>query len=132
MIDTALFTNLSGAHSAAERMQCLVSAMRRHFKSDAVALLRLQDKALIPDAVGGLLQVHAGEPLPVHDCMGVSLTVDGQLWGALTLDALGGDRFGAQRIAELRGPAGNLGRERAVWPCARCLLGRQRRPRRAL
>ncbi len=147
MIDTALFTNLSGAHSAAERMQRLVSAMRRHFKSDAVALLRLQDKALIPDAVDGLvhealgrrfqveahprlaailastqpvrfqadcglpdpydglLQVHAGEPLPVHDCMGVSLTVDGQLWGALTLDALGMDRFGAQRIAELRSHA---------------------------
>ena len=147
MIDTALLTNLSGAHSAAERMQRLVSAMRRHFKSDAVALLRLQDKALIPDAVDGLvhealgrrfqvdahprlaailgsaqpvrfladcglpdpydglLQVHAGEPLPVHDCMGVSLTVDGQLWGALTLDALGVDRFGEQRIAELRSHA---------------------------
>lgn len=28
-----------------------------------------------------------GEPLHVHDCMGISLYVEGNLWGALTLDA---------------------------------------------
>jgi anaerobic nitric oxide reductase transcription regulator len=136
MLETALLKNLSSPHSGPERMQRLVSALRKHFQSDAVAVLRLQDNALIPEAVDGLvhealgrrfqvaahprlaailqssqpvhfqadcalpdpydglLQVHAGEPLPVHDCMGISLTVDGSLWGALTLDALGVDTFG--------------------------------------
>ncbi|MFZ3184073.1 MAG: nitric oxide reductase transcriptional regulator NorR [Pseudomonas sp.] len=42
----------------------------------------------LPDPYDGLLDAHVGEPLPVHDCMGLSLFVDGQLWGALTLDAL--------------------------------------------
>lgn len=46
----------------------------------------------LPDPYDGLLDDNPGEPLPVHDCMGVSLHVEGQLWGALTLDAL---RFGA-------------------------------------
>ena len=147
MLETALLKNLSSPHSGPERMQHLVSALRKHFQSDAVAVLRLQDDALIPEAVDGLvhealgrrfqvaahprlaailqssqpvhfqadcalpdpydglLQVHAGEPLPVHDCMGISLTVDGSLWGALTLDALGVDTFGEQCIAELRSHA---------------------------
>src|SRR5690606_5372632 len=34
-----------------------------------------------------------GTPLPVHDCMGVSLYVEGRLWGALTLDALHAGTF---------------------------------------
>ena len=41
----------------------------------------------LPDPYDGLLDAHVGEPLPVHDCMGVSLYVEGKLWGALTLDA---------------------------------------------
>ena len=41
----------------------------------------------LPDPYDGLLAEHVGEPLPVHDCMGVSLYVEGKLWGALTLDA---------------------------------------------
>ncbi|MEN9372840.1 MAG: nitric oxide reductase transcriptional regulator NorR [Pseudomonadota bacterium] len=143
MIEAALLKNLSGSHTGLERMQRLVSALRKHFKSDAVVVLRLQDDALIPDAVDGLvhealgrrfqvaahprlaailqstqpvrfqsdcdlpdpydglLQVHAGEPLPVHDCVGVSLYVDGTLWGVLTLDALGVHTFGEQLIEEL-------------------------------
>ncbi|MDE3009491.1 MAG: nitric oxide reductase transcriptional regulator NorR [Pseudomonadota bacterium] len=51
----------------------------------------------LPDPYDGLLQAHAGAPLPVHDCMGVSLFVEGELWGALTLDALGTDVFTAER-----------------------------------
>src|SRR5690606_27164205 len=57
----------------------------------------------LPDPYDGLLEDHAGEPLPVHDCMGVSLYVEGRLWGALTLDALhagtvgGGARQDLQR-----------------------------------
>ncbi len=147
MLETALLKNLSTSHAGPERMQRLVSAMRKHFQCDAVAVLRLQDDALIPDTIDGLvhealgrrfqlaahprlatilqsseavrfqadcglpdpydglLQVHAGEPLPVHDCMGVSLTVDGRLWGVLTLDALEVNTFGEQLTAELRSHA---------------------------
>mgnify|MGYP002143293991 CR=1 FL=1 len=36
-----------------------------------------------------------GEPLPVHDCMGVGLRIDGQPWGVLTLDALQTGTFDA-------------------------------------
>jgi anaerobic nitric oxide reductase transcription regulator len=42
----------------------------------------------LPDPYDGLLDSHVGEPLPVHDCMGTSLYVEGNLWGALTMDAL--------------------------------------------
>ncbi|WP_342616241.1 nitric oxide reductase transcriptional regulator NorR [Rhodoferax sp. GW822-FHT02A01] len=147
MLDSTLLRNLSVSHAGPERMQRLVSALRKHFHSDAVAVLRLHEDALIPEAVDGLvhealgrrfqvaahprlaailessqpvrfqadcalpdpydglLQVHAGEPLPVHDCMGMSLTVDGALWGVLTVDALGVDTFGEQRVAELRSHA---------------------------
>ena len=38
----------------------------------------------LPDPYDGLLDNHVGEPLPVHDCMGVSLYVEGQLWGSAT------------------------------------------------
>lgn len=48
----------------------------------------------LPDPYDGLLEQHLGEPLPVHDCMGISLFLNGSLWGALTLDALSGDVFG--------------------------------------
>ncbi|MBH3338281.1 nitric oxide reductase transcriptional regulator NorR [Pseudomonas mendocina] len=42
----------------------------------------------LPDPYDGLLQHSPDEPLPVHDCMGMSLVVDGRSWGAVTLDAL--------------------------------------------
>jgi len=45
------------------------------------------DSAL-PDPYDGLIDAHVGEPLPVHDCMGISLQADGKPWGVLTLDAL--------------------------------------------
>lgn len=47
----------------------------------------------LSDPYDGLLDAHVGEPLPVHDCMGVSLYVEGKLWGALTLDALHAGTF---------------------------------------
>ncbi len=47
----------------------------------------------LPDPYDGLLDQHVGEPLPVHDCMGISLYVEGALWGALTLDALHAGTF---------------------------------------
>lgn len=48
----------------------------------------------LPDPYDGLLDHHLGDPLPVHDCMGIRLNQDGKSWGVLTLDALSGDVFG--------------------------------------
>ncbi|TYZ43069.1 nitric oxide reductase transcription regulator, partial [Ralstonia solanacearum] len=56
----------------------------------------------LPDPYDGLIDEQAGAPLPVHDCMGVSLHVEGQLWGALTLDTLKIGTFDADAQAELR------------------------------
>ncbi|MBO3276797.1 nitric oxide reductase transcriptional regulator NorR [Pseudomonas schmalbachii] len=56
----------------------------------------------LPDPYDGLLEDHAGEPLPVHDCMGISLYVEGQLWGALTLDAMHAGTFDEAARRELQ------------------------------
>ncbi|SFW98021.1 nitric oxide reductase transcriptional regulator NorR [Marinospirillum alkaliphilum] len=56
----------------------------------------------VPDPYDGLLDSLAGEPLPVHDCMGVSLYVDGQQWGVLTLDSLVPGTFGPQSADQLK------------------------------
>ena len=56
----------------------------------------------LPDPYDGLLDNHVGEPLPVHDCMGMSLYVEGQLWGALTLDALHTGTFNSDTRRELQ------------------------------
>ena len=48
----------------------------------------------LSDPYDGLLDHHLGEPLPVHDCMGIRLHQEGKTWGALTLDALTGNIFG--------------------------------------
>ncbi|MHA7599951.1 nitric oxide reductase transcriptional regulator NorR [Alicycliphilus sp. T452] len=56
----------------------------------------------LPDPYDGLLDTLVGEPLPVHDCMGVALHVEGRPWGVLTLDALATGTFGPaarQRLA---------------------------------
>ena len=47
----------------------------------------------LPDPYDGLLDNRVGEPLPVHDCMGVSLYVEGELWGVVTMDALEAGTF---------------------------------------
>lgn len=65
------------------------------------APVRFPPGSTLPDPYDGLLDHHLGEPLPVHDCMGIRLDQDGQVWGALTLDALSGDVFGASAIEEL-------------------------------
>ncbi|MFA7664525.1 MAG: nitric oxide reductase transcriptional regulator NorR [Burkholderiaceae bacterium] len=51
-------------------------------------LTRFEAGSELPDPYDGLLDSRVGEPLPVHDCVGVSLYNEGRLWGALTLDAL--------------------------------------------
>jgi len=55
----------------------------------------------LPDPYDGLIAELAGQPLPVHDCMGVSLYLEGKLWGALTLDALSGRSFKDSDVAKL-------------------------------
>ncbi|WP_120997998.1 nitric oxide reductase transcriptional regulator NorR [Stutzerimonas urumqiensis] len=47
----------------------------------------------LPDPYDGLIDEQVGEALAVHDCMGVSLHVEGECWGALTLDALQAGTF---------------------------------------
>jgi anaerobic nitric oxide reductase transcription regulator len=49
-----------------------------------------------------LLDHAVGEPLPVHDCMGVSLYVEGRIWGAITLDALHAGTFDSRAHEELK------------------------------
>lgn len=56
----------------------------------------------LPDPYDGLINGMAGEPLPVHDCMGTSLHVEGQPWGVLTLDALEVGTFDAEAQSDLR------------------------------
>lgn len=50
--------------------------------------LRFPADSPLPDPYDGLLESQPGSPLPVHDCMGISLWLNGERWGALTLDSL--------------------------------------------
>lgn len=59
------------------------------------------DSAL-PDPYDGLIDTHVGEPLPVHDCMGTRLQIEGEPWGVLTLDALAIGTFDAEAQADLQ------------------------------
>ncbi|QXI26053.1 nitric oxide reductase transcriptional regulator NorR [Pseudomonas vanderleydeniana] len=56
----------------------------------------------LPDPYDGLLENPVGDSLPVHDCMGVSLYVEGRPWGAITLDALQPGTFDSCAQAELK------------------------------
>lgn len=55
----------------------------------------------LPDPYDGLLSAMTSAQLEVHDCLGMSLYVDGQLWGALTLDAASSGHFSQQQVAQL-------------------------------
>lgn len=59
----------------------------------------------LPDPYDGLVIERPGEPLHVHDCMGMALDLDGQRFGLLTLDALTVGTFGSvaqQELGQLR------------------------------
>ena len=58
--------------------------------------------SVLPDPYDGLLDDRRGAPLPVHDCLGMSLWVEGKPWGALTLDALQTGTFDIQAQMELQ------------------------------
>ncbi len=49
--------------------------------------VRFAADSTLPDPYDGLVET-ADHQLHVHDCMGVSLYIDGRPWGVLTLDAL--------------------------------------------
>ncbi|MEA5098577.1 MAG: sigma 54-interacting transcriptional regulator, partial [Burkholderiaceae bacterium] len=55
--------------------------------------VRFEPGNILPDPYDGLLENQLGQPLPVHDCMGIRIHIEGQLWGALTLDALEANVF---------------------------------------
>jgi anaerobic nitric oxide reductase transcription regulator len=125
-----------------ERYRRLLTALRRLFPCDAVALLRLDGEMLVPLAIDGLsedtlgrrfrvadhprfaalldhtgpLRFAADSPLPdpydglvdgvrghlpVHECLGCALVIDGRPWGLVTLDALDPARFAAIDMASL-------------------------------
>lgn len=63
---------------------------------------RFEPGSELPDPYDGLLDSQVGEPLPVHDCMGISLYVEGMQWGALTLDALDAGAFGGEAMSALK------------------------------
>lgn len=49
---------------------------------------RFEPDSILPDPYDGLLDDQRSGPMPVHDCVGISLYANGGLWGALTLDDL--------------------------------------------
>ncbi|PPU94536.1 nitric oxide reductase transcriptional regulator NorR [Xanthomonas albilineans] len=54
--------------------------------------IRFPADSPLPDPYDGLVEGIHGH-LPVHDCLGCALTVEGRPWGLLTLDALETERF---------------------------------------
>ncbi|WP_461517051.1 nitric oxide reductase transcriptional regulator NorR [Porticoccus sp.] len=63
---------------------------------------RFEPGSELPDPYDGLLDSQVGEPLPVHDCMGVSLYIEGVQWGVLTMDALKAGTFDDDAIYSLK------------------------------
>jgi anaerobic nitric oxide reductase transcription regulator len=55
----------------------------------------------LPDPYDGLVE-GVGHSLPVHDCMGATLYIDGEPWGVLTLDALQAGAFDGVSSTALR------------------------------
>ncbi|MCK0068101.1 nitric oxide reductase transcriptional regulator NorR [Kordiimonas laminariae] len=62
--------------------------------------VRFEAACKLPDPYDGL--VADSEQLHVHDCMGSSIYVDGDIWGALTLDAMKAGTFDALNPTETR------------------------------
>lgn len=55
----------------------------------------------LPDPYDGLIANAPNQPLPVHTCMGVRLTLAGKPWGALTLDSLSNKGFSQTAASQL-------------------------------
>jgi anaerobic nitric oxide reductase transcription regulator len=63
--------------------------------------LRFPPDCTLPDPYDGLVDGVQGH-LPVHDCMGCALHVEGQAWGLLTLDSLVSGSFTDEHLAALQ------------------------------
>ncbi|WP_394061960.1 nitric oxide reductase transcriptional regulator NorR [Alcaligenes sp. WGS1538] len=64
--------------------------------------IRFEPDCELPDPYDGLLDDKQGQPLPVHDCVGIALHLKGAPWGILTLDALQPGTFCEQALIELQ------------------------------
>jgi anaerobic nitric oxide reductase transcription regulator len=64
--------------------------------------VRFEPDCGLPDPYDGLLAEQPGLALPVHDCMGIALYIEGRCWGVLTLDALEAGSFSAAAVFELQ------------------------------
>ena len=64
--------------------------------------VRFEPGSELPDPYDGLLADQPGQALPVHDCMGIALYIEGRCWGVLTLDALDAGRFSAVAVPDLQ------------------------------
>lgn len=58
--------------------------------------VRFEPDSTLPDPYDGLIEASPDGHLAVHDCMGISLYIEGQCWGVLTLDALQPGTFDEQ------------------------------------
>jgi anaerobic nitric oxide reductase transcription regulator len=63
--------------------------------------IRFAADSPLPDPYDGLVDVSSAD-FHVHDCMGVSLNIDGMPWGVLTLDALEPGTFDKIDMTKLR------------------------------
>lgn len=64
--------------------------------------VRFEPDSALPDPYDGLLAEQPGQALPVHDCMGIALYIEGRCWGVLTLDALEAGSFSEAAVFELQ------------------------------
>lgn len=64
--------------------------------------IRFEPDSPLPDPYDGLIEALPGQHLAVHDCMGMSLYLEGECWGVVTLDALSPGTFNEERRQELQ------------------------------
>lgn len=64
--------------------------------------IRFEPDSPLPDPYDGLINDSPDGLLAVHDCMGISLYIEGQIWGVLTLDALTPGTFDDSTIRALQ------------------------------
>ncbi|MCC5853533.1 MAG: GAF domain-containing protein, partial [Alkalimonas sp.] len=64
--------------------------------------VRFAPDSNLADPYDGLLDAKPEQPLAVHDCMGMSLYLEGECWGVITLDALQAGTFDAASEARLQ------------------------------
>ncbi len=64
-------------------------------------IVRFAADSALPDPYDGLIE-NSSNQLHVHDCMGITLYIDEQAWGVLTLDSLNPGTFDAINLRELQ------------------------------